>query len=103
MLDNRSLSLAGEPSWIRSNIEVYTHGGTMNSHDWLRLVQGAGDYMLADLYEDTYKMDALYALVAACNGCLTKTSAYDSDNREEANKLKEDVIVALCKCESVIP
>ena len=38
-LDRRSLSLAGESTWVRSNIEVYSHASVLTSHDWLQLVQ----------------------------------------------------------------
>lgn len=104
MLDARSLALAGEPSWIRSNLEVYTHGSTMTSHDWIQLVQSAGDYMLADLFPDKpRRAEALYALLAACNAVLNITSAFDSENRDAINALKLQCVEALVLCESVLP
>jgi hypothetical protein len=87
MLDKRSRVLGGEPSWIRSNVEIHTHGGTLTSHDWMNLIQSAGDYILADLYPKLpYRMDALYSLLAACNEVLNMVSPADDDNRDEVDK-----------------
>ena len=88
-LDERSRALGGVVGWIRNNIEVCTHAGALNSHDWLIIVQGAGDYLFEGLFpDDELKLEALYALLQACNACLKATSAYDSENREEIDKVK---------------
>ena len=103
-LDARSMALAGEPSWIRSNIEVYSHGSVMTSHDWIQMLQSAGDYVLADLFPSApRRAEALYALLAACNGVLAATSACDSENRDTIDALKLQVVEALVMCESVLP
>ena len=104
MLDTRSRALAGEPSWIRSDLEVFSKGNTLKAHDWIRLVQDAGDYLLHDLFPDDPKRSlALYDLLSACNGCLTLTSPFDSENREVLDRLKLKVTEALSRCESVLP
>lgn len=103
-LDERSKSLSGEPSWIRSNLEVYTHGSTLTSHDWIQLVQSAGDYVLAGLFpENDRKSSALHALLAVCNAVIRMTSTYGQEDRGEINKLKLEVTEALCHIESVVP
>lgn len=104
MLDKRSRSLAGESSWVRSNLEIFSTPGHFKAHDWLRIIQDAGDYILHDLFPDNpQRMEALYSLVAVCNACITMTSAYNSDNREQIDRLKLRVIEALCKCEFEYP
>ena len=49
-LDRRTMSLAGEPSWIRSNLTVFSKKSTVTSHDWLQLVAAAGDFLFAGLF-----------------------------------------------------
>ena len=103
MLDDRSRSLAGEPTWIRSNLEVFSHPSALTSHDWIQLVKGAGDYVLADLFVDSAKAEAIYSLVAACNTCFALTSCHDSDDRVNMELVKLQVVEALCTCEAVFP
>ena len=63
LIDERTRGLAGEPSWIRSSIEVFRHGSNLNAHDWLQLMSSAGTYVLADLLPgEELIMDALYSL-----------------------------------------
>lgn len=103
-MDSRGRSLAGEPSWIRSNVEIYSHGGNLTAHDWLQVIQSAGDYILAGLFpKHPQRMEAIYALLAACSKILRATSAVDSDNREDLDALKLEVVVALCHCEAEFP
>ena len=105
-VDGRSRALAGEPSWVRSNLEIFTHASTLTSHDWIQLVQSAGHYILAGIFPDRAqqrKEKALQALVAACNAVLTMTSDRDSDSRDQVDRVKVQVVEALCLCESVLP
>lgn len=103
-LDERSRALAGVAGWIRSNIEVCSHQGALNSHDWLIIVQSAGDYLFHGLFpEDPDKIESLLALLEACNLCLSTSSAFDSENREEIDKVKLTVIEALCDIEHTLP
>ena len=103
-IDKRSRALGGEPRWIRNNCEVFSKPSVLKAHDWMLIIQQAGDYVLADLYPDNPRyMAALYALIAACNSCLTTISPVDSENREQMDQVKLKVIEALCKCESVLP
>ena len=96
LLDRRSRSLSGEPSWIRSNIEIFSHSGACTSHDWIQLIQSAGDYILADVLDDGPKSDSLYGLLWICNKLLTTTSPFDTDNREDVDLLKREVVLVLC-------
>jgi hypothetical protein len=90
----------------------------MNSHDWIQLVQTAGDYILGGLFShDTYKEDALHSLVAVCNSILQTSSDYkrpepdihgglfshDAMHRDQIDKLKVMVVEAIVKCEKVLP
>ena len=103
-VDKRSRALGGEPRWIRSNCEIYSKGSLLKAHDWMMLIQQAGDYVLADLYPEHPRfMEAIYSLISACNMCLTTISPHDSENREQMDHVKLKVIEALCKCESVLP
>ena len=104
LLDRRSRALGGINGWIRNNIEVCTHGAALKSHDWMIIVQSAADYLFEGLFPDApQKVDALRALVKACNACLVSTSAFDSENREEIDNVKLAVIEALCDMELVLP
>jgi hypothetical protein len=100
-LDQRSLALAGEPSWIRSGLQVFSASSTMTSHDWIQMMQSAGDYILAEVVEDKRRLIALHALVAACQGCLVNASPAGVDDREEIVALKIKVAEALSLCELV--
>ena len=103
-MDTRSLALAGEPSWIRSGIEVFSKGGGLNSHDWIHLVQSAGDYLLAGLFEaHPLKQRTLFALLKVCNSLLQTSSPYTSENRETIDQLKVEVVEALCLVEIAFP
>lgn len=103
-LDQRSRSLGGVSGWIRNNLEVCTHGAALNSHDWIQLMQSAGDYLLLGLFpEEPRKLQALQALLKATNTVLHATSAADSENREQIDRVKSEVTEALCLMEEVLP
>jgi hypothetical protein len=105
-LDRRTLSLAGAPSWIRSGIEVYSHGNTLTAHDWIQLVQSAGDYVFRGIFPNhPYREEALLSLRDACNALLEfESSAMDEDRAGTlVEELKLKVVEALCKIESVVP
>lgn len=102
-MDKRSLALAGEPAWIRSNVEVFSGKG-LTSHDWIQLVQTAGDYLFATLYPDKpHRVEAILALKDAINDLLRMDCPWDDDDRSAANSLKLRLVEALCDCESVLP
>ena len=75
----------------------------MTSHDWIQIMQAAGDYILADIVEDGNRRRALYALVEACQDCLTFESPANGDDREKIAALKIKVAEALSLCELVLP
>ena len=104
MLDQRSMDLGGEPKWIRSNIMICSHTSTLTAHDWMLLIQTAGHYLLHGLFEDVpEKMQCMLRLLNACNKCLTVTSAWDSENREEIDAVKLEVAEALAFVEAHMP
>lgn len=83
---------------------MYSRGFDLNAHDWIQLVQSAGDYLLADLYpDDGLKMDAIYSLLDVCNRILSATSAADMDNSVDMTQLYNDTVEALVKVEAIIP
>jgi hypothetical protein len=104
-LDRRSLSLAGEPSWIRSNIRLFSKGGDLSAHDWIQLVQSAGDYLFRNLLRDHRFEIALLQLRRVCNDVLEHVSPADEEHREGTTvaELKVKVAESLSKLESVIP
>jgi hypothetical protein len=104
VLDSRSRSLAGEPSWVRSNLEVYTHGSSLTSHDWLQLIPSASEYLLQGLFpDDSRKLPALLGLASVCRELLEISSPVDNENRQELNHLKSKIVLVLCELESVLP
>jgi hypothetical protein len=100
-MDRRSLSLAGEPTWIRSGLEVFTRASSMTSHDWLQMMQTAGDYILEGVSTDVTRLDALFGLVAATQAIIAATSPAGVDDRDAIGKLKLQVVEALSMCELV--
>ena len=103
-MDQRSMDLGGEPNWIRNNVGICSHASSLNSHDWMLLIQSAGHYLPHNLFpEEPDKQECLLTLLDACNRCLTTTSAYDSENREVIDQVKQAVVVALCKVEACMP
>jgi hypothetical protein len=104
-LDRRSLTLAGEPSWIRSNIRLFSKGGDLSAHDWIQLVQSAGDYLFRDLLGDQRFEGALLQLRRVCNDVLEHVSPADEEHRQGTTvpELKVKVAESLSRLESVIP
>ena len=103
-MDKRSISLGGTTGWIRNNLEVFKHQAVLTSHDWFLLVQSAGDYLLYDMFPaDNRKEACLLGLKNACSSCISATSAFDSENREVIDKVKETVVEALCVAEALFP
>ena len=76
----------------------------MNCHDWIQLVQTAGDYVLGGLFAHAPRKEAaLHGLLAVCNKLLQTSSDFQSDNRDRIDALKVQVVEALVQCESVLP
>ena len=103
LADQRTLALAGEPKWVRSNIQIMSHSGVLNDHDWMTIVQSAGDYVLADLFDNPCFGEALYALLDVCRRCVEFCSTDVTDNRADVDRLKLAVAEALTRCEQVFP
>jgi hypothetical protein len=75
----------------------------MTAHVWLRVIGDAGEYMFKDLYEDDFKNEALSALLRVTTTLLKATSAVDTPVRDDTDKLKVEIVEALCLCEVVLP
>ena len=102
-MDARSLALAGDPSWIRSNVEVFSGKG-LTSHDWFQLVLAAGEYIFAGLYPNNLlRMEAIFGLITCVQAMLKMQSPFDVDDRAELNELKLQVVSALVECEAALP
>ena len=83
---------------------MFAHAGALNCHDWIQLVQTAGDYVLGGLFANApRKEEALHGLLAVCNSILQTSSDFQSDNRDLIDDLKVKVVEALVKCESILP
>ena len=103
-MDKRSLALAGEPSWIRGGLQVFTHLSVLTAHDMMNVSSRAGDYIFANLFPvSPDKEDCLYTLLKVMQECQHLTSTVHTDNREDVDRLKLAVIEALCKCEAFLP
>jgi len=76
----------------------------MTAHDWTQLVQSpAGEYVFADIFPDPFRMDAILTLIRAVRMVLTTSSPVMSENRDVIDKLKLQVVEALCKVEAIFP
>ena len=87
------MTLAREPSWIRSNLAVFSQPGVLTSHDWIQLVQAAGDYLLPGLYEDPKMMEAMFSLLTATQECLNLTSDHNAV-AENVDKVYRSYVVS---------
>lgn len=103
-LDARSLALGGEAGWLQNNIRVCGNCSTLKAHDWLVLMHSAGRYLLRDVFPaGSDRSRCILALQEACAMCLSATSSYNSENREEIDRVKQRVIEALCLVEACVP
>jgi hypothetical protein len=103
-LDARSRALAGEGAWVRSNLQMHSKGSNLTAHDWMRIIQDAGDYVFHGMFPDQpERLSAIYGLVDATNLCLETTSAYDSENRDALGDVRLRVIEALSAFEAHLP
>ena len=83
---------------------MFAHAGALNCHDWIQLVQTAGEYVLGGLFAHApRKEEALHGLLAVCNYILHTSFDFQSDNRDRIDDLKVKVVEALVKCESILP
>ena len=104
LLDQRSMQLGGESTWIRSNIKVCSKASTLKAHDWFLLIQSAGFYLLRDIFPPASDaLASLYMILEATSLCLRATSACDSQNREVIDHIKQQVIEGLCALEANLP
>ena len=103
-MDARSNALGGEPRWVRSNLEVYSHASALNAHDWLQLVQcPAGSYVFKHRGGDERRGAAIRAILLACRAIIATVSPDESENRDEVDNLKLQVVEALCMVEATFP
>ena len=104
ILDRRSRMLGGDPDWIRNNLDIHSKSSTLTAHDWMRVIQDAGDYLFEGLFpQNPERLDALYQLVDATNLCLNATSAAESENRDGLSAVRLQVLEALCTFEAELP
>ena len=103
-MDKRSLNLMGESSWIRSNLQVFSKTGNLNSHDWMQLIHSAGDYLFADLWaHDTRRKEVINKLLDLCSIMTKATSSYDDENTNELDSLKQMCHRVLVDLEVTLP
>lgn len=85
-------------------MQIGTKTSNLTCHDWLRIMQGAGDYILAGVCEPgSLREAALYALLAACQGLLEIECSADHPNDDSLELLAVEVIEALSLCEAALP
>ena len=103
-MDKRSIALGGESAWIRSNLSVFNKPAELKAHDWIQLVQCAGDYLFADVIPNDLHAEAIFALLDVCNELLNATYPADAPlGTADIEALNVRVAEALSKCESVLP
>jgi hypothetical protein len=103
-LDQRSINMGGEPTWIRAGLMVCEKTSSLNCHDWMNLMQAGGEYMLHGVFPaESDQMMALEGMLDASRGVLAAVSKADDDNRDELDKLKLMVAESLTKFELMAP
>jgi hypothetical protein len=108
-LDTRSLALAGDSTWLRSGIRVFSRRDKMTAHQWIQLIRSAGSYILADIMIPEQPpmhhdhQDALDALLNACQQCLTEVSpaGIADEGYWRTVQLFATVVEALAQCDLV--
>ena len=75
----------------------------MTAHDWLVTIGDVVEYIFKNLYEDDRKNEALSALLKVTATLLKATSAVDTPVRDDTDRLKLEIVEALCLCECVLP
>ena len=107
-LDKRSRALGGDPSWFRTDLNVYTKPSELKLHDWMQLLLWGGEYVFHDLYPDhPGRMEALYSFITVIRrlNIIISIPDIDEDDDEDPGleELKVDVINALALCEREFP
>ena len=104
LLDRRSMQLGGESLWIQNNIKICSTASTLKAHDWFLLIQSAGYYLLRDVFPaGSDELSCLFMILEATASCLRATSACDSENREDIDRVKKQVVEGLCALEAFLP
>jgi hypothetical protein len=97
LLDVRSDSMGGIPGWIRSSMLVNQRTGSLNAHDWLKLVESSYErYVFKDLLDHS-QQNALFHLFDAFRLCLRATGDAIENAPREISALKLRVVEALCE------
>ena len=97
VVDSRSDSMGGTPGWIRSSMMVNQRTGSLNAHDWLKLVESSFErYLFKDLLPRS-QYQALIHLFDAMRACLRATGDAIENAPRETSALKLRVIKALCE------
>ena len=98
ILDKRSLDMGGAFGWIRSNMAITQRTGSLNAHDWVKLIESSYErYVLHDML-DVGQLKALYALYDVMRACMRATGEGQDEAtaKEQISQLKVAVIRALC-------
>ena len=104
ILDTRTRYLGGETGWFGSGRAICKRTGSLKAYDWLKIAEGAWQYIFWGLYDDLpHKQESLYALLAALSAivgsCAHATNADDAPDtystRTDMLKLKDTVANAM--------
>ena len=97
LADARSDSMGGTPGWIRSNMMVSQRTGSLNAHDWLKLLESSYEkYVFKELMHHS-QFKALQHLFDAMRACLRATGDAIENAPRETSALKLRVVKALCE------
>lgn len=110
LVDRRAVALGGEKQWIRSNLAVFRRTGSLNAHDWLKIMESAEMYLFEGILNKKRHWTTWRALVDSVRALLAATADGDGDDDEQAESiaskiraLKYKVIKALCLFERDFP
>ena len=66
VMDDRARALGGETGWFGSGRAVCKRTGSLKAYDWLKIAEGAWQYLFWGLYDESpHKQESLYGLMTA--------------------------------------
>lgn len=104
-MDVRGMSLGGTSSFVRSNQMIAQRTGSLNSHDWLKLLGPGITYILEGI-GNTPVIKAILVLMDVLRKCVEATSDRIGNEDEDDHaipRLKKEMIEALVQYEECMP
>ena len=105
IVDTRSQLMGGQKSWIRSNANINQRTGSLNAHDWVKLIESSYErYILKGLLLPN-QLEALEGVHDAIRACMRATGENEDDEfaKDQIRALKVMVVRALCVWTREVP